>query len=253
MGYLHMSSITLDSKKKCFGAIKRSIRKESRYSWQFLSKQGYCSDKFVLSDPVDVDFVNLDTFGLTKHRIKKNKRNGLPSLNEKYSQSRQTSTYTYEGLTRRIYDILKLFNPQLTCEKKINYIKPPQVIREGAKKTVFVNFEDICIALNRGLDNIKQFILAELGVFGSIDSSQRLLVKGRFEPRVFENLLRQYMIEYVVCESCKSFNTSLIRNQITRSMMVKCNRCGASKTVLAVKKGYQARTISRRVERAISM
>merc|ERR1712124_129459 len=219
MGYLHMSSITLDSKKKCFGAIKRSIRKESRYSWQFLSKQGYCSDKFVLSDPVDVDFVNLDTFGLTKHRIKKNKRNGLPSLNEKYSQSRQTSTYTYEGLTRRIYDILKLFNPQLTCEKKINYIKPPQVIREGAKKTVFVNFEDICIALNRGFDNI----------------------------------LRQYMIEYVVCESCKSFNTSLIRNQITRSMMVKCNRCGASKTVLAVKKGYQARTISRRVERAISM
>jgi translation initiation factor 2 subunit 2 len=105
--------------------------------------------------------------------------------------------------------------------------------------------------MNRRPDHVKQFILAELGAFGSVDGSKRLLIKGRFQHRAFENLLRRYIVEYVLCELCKSVNTSLYRNQSARSLVVKCHRCGASKTVLNVKKGYQARTTSRRAERDI--
>lgn len=37
----------------------------------------------------------------------------------------------------------------------------------------------------------QQFLLAELGTSGSLDGTQRLIVKGRFLPKVFETVLRR--------------------------------------------------------------
>jgi hypothetical protein len=37
------------------------------------------------------------------------------------------------------------------------------------------------------------FLLAELGTSGSLDGQQRLVVKGRFAPKVFEGILRRYV------------------------------------------------------------
>jgi translation initiation factor 2 subunit 2 len=68
--------------------------------------------------------------------------------------------------------------------KKTNFIAPPQVSREGTKKTVFANFEELCISMNRNTTHVQQFILAELGVFGSQDGGKRLIIRGRFQPIV---------------------------------------------------------------------
>ena len=38
----------------------------------------------------------------------------------------------------------------------------------------------------------QQFLLAELGTSGSLDGTQRLIVKGRFLPKVFETVLRRW-------------------------------------------------------------
>jgi translation initiation factor 2 subunit 2 len=54
----------------------------------------------------------------------------------------------------------------------------------GTKKTVWSNFNEICKTLNRSPDHVFQFMMAELGTEGSIDGSERLVIKGKFVPKV---------------------------------------------------------------------
>ena len=56
------------------------------------------------------------------------------------------------------------------------------------------------------------FFPQELGTSGNLDGQQRLIVKGRFLPKGFENVIRRYMNEYVLCASCKSPDTLLDRD-----------------------------------------
>lgn len=70
-----------------------------------------------------------------------------------------------------------------------------QVAREGTKKTVFTNYMELCKAMNRQPEHVQMFLLAELGTSGSLDGQQRLVVKGRFQPKAFEGVLRRYVNE----------------------------------------------------------
>ena len=70
-----------------------------------------------------------------------------------------------------------------------------QVAREGTKKTVFTNFMELCKAMNRQLEHVQLFLLAELGTSGNLDGQSRLIVKGRFLPKAFEGVLRRYVNE----------------------------------------------------------
>ena len=72
-----------------------------------------------------------------------------------------------------------------------------QVAREGTKKTVFTNYMELCKAMNRQPEHVQLFLLAELGTSGSLDGQSRLIVKGRFQPKAFEGVLRRYVNEYV--------------------------------------------------------
>ena len=52
--------------------------------------------------------------------------------------------YTYDELLQRVYNVIKEKNPDSTMgEKKKFVMRPPQVVKVGAKKTAFVNFTEI--------------------------------------------------------------------------------------------------------------
>ena len=70
-----------------------------------------------------------------------------------------------------------------------------QVAREGTKKTVFTNYLELCKAMNRPVEHVQLFLMAELGTSGSLDGQQRLICKGRFQPKAFEGVLRRYANE----------------------------------------------------------
>lgn len=154
--------------------------------------------------------------------------------------------YKYEELLDRVFGILRQHNPSLTGRASRTLLKPPQVAREGTKKTVFTNFPELCRAMNRGQEHCMAFLLAELGTSGNLDGQQRLIVKGRFLPKGFENVIRRYMNEYVLCASCKSPDTLLDRDAGTRIMFLRCQQCGASRTVAPIKAGFVARTTRRK-------
>lgn len=153
--------------------------------------------------------------------------------------------YVYEELLDRVFGILKEKNPELTGERKRTVLKPPQVAREGTKKTVFTNFMDLCKAMNRQHEHVAAYLLAELGTSGSLDGQQRLVIKGRFLPKAFETVLRRYVNEYVLCPGCKSVDTLLDRDSATRLMHLRCQQCAASRTVQPIKSGFVARVTRR--------
>jgi translation initiation factor 2 subunit 2 len=90
---------------------------------------------------------------------------------------------------------LRAQNPALSGDKKKYTIVPPVVQRDGSKKTMFANVVDICKRMRRQPDHVIQFLFSELGTVGSLDGSQRLIIKGRFQPVQIEKVLRHYIGE----------------------------------------------------------
>lgn len=147
--------------------------------------------------------------------------------------------YIYEELLDRVFNILRENNPELAGEKRRTIMRPPQVLREGTKKTVFVNFMDLCKTMHRQPEHVMAFLLAELGTSGSLDGQQRLVVKGRFAPKNFEGILRRYVNEYVMCSGCKSPDTILSKEN--RLFFLRCEQCGSVRSVAPIKAGFVAR------------
>ncbi|PWA55080.1 eukaryotic translation initiation factor 2 subunit beta [Artemisia annua] len=147
--------------------------------------------------------------------------------------------YLYEELLGRVFHILRENNPELAGDRRRTVMRPPQVLREGTKKTVFVNFMDLCKSMHRQPEHVMTFLLAELGTSGSLDGQQRLVVKGRFAPKNFEGILRRYVNEYVICNGCKSPDTILSKEN--RLFFLRCEKCGSGRSVAQIKAGFVAR------------
>lgn len=148
--------------------------------------------------------------------------------------------YTYQELLGRIFRTLRLQNPALSGEKKKYTMVPPVVQRDGSKKTVFANVLEICKRMHRQPDHVIQYLFTELGTVGSVDGSQRLVIRGRFQPKQIENVLRRYIVEYVTCKTCRSPNTLLTKEN--RIYFMTCEACGSQRSVSAIKTGFQAQT-----------
>ncbi|KAK5075604.1 translation initiation factor eIF-2 beta subunit [Lithohypha guttulata] len=97
----------------------------------------------------------------------------------------------YPLLLDRFFNLLNHFNPGILDGGSKSYkIPPPQCLREGNKKTIFANISDICKRMKRNDEHVIQFLFAELGTSGSVDGSKRLVIKGRFQQKQIENVLR---------------------------------------------------------------
>lgn len=156
--------------------------------------------------------------------------------------------YSYQELLGRVFKTLRSQNPALSGEKKKFTMVPPQVARDGSKKTVFANVVDICKRMRRQPEHVIQFLFAELGTIGSVDGTQRLVIRGRFQPKQIENVLRRYITEYVICKTCKRPETLLSKKD--RIFFVTCEKCGSQRSVSAIKSGFQAQTGKRSKIRA---
>lgn len=140
-------------------------------------------------------------------------------------------------------------NPDMiTGEKRKFVMKPPQVNRIGTKKTSFSNFADICKLLRRQEKHLLNFLLVELGTTGSLDINKQLTIKGKFQQKQIESVLRSYIKEYVTCHTCRSPDTNLVKEE--RLFFLKCEACGATCSVSSIKSGFQAQVGKRAAVRA---
>uniref|UniRef100_H2LEP3 Eukaryotic translation initiation factor 2 subunit 2 n=1 Tax=Oryzias latipes TaxID=8090 RepID=H2LEP3_ORYLA len=160
--------------------------------------------------------------------------------------------YTYDELLNRVFNIMREKNPDMVAGEKRKFVmKPPQVVRVGTKKTSFVNFTDICKLLVSGkhkLSVIFFFFGTNSLCLGSIDGNNQLVIKGRFQQKQIENVLRRYIKEYVTCHTCRSPETILQKD--TRLYFLQCETCHSRCSVASIKAGFQAVTSKRAQLRA---
>jgi translation initiation factor 2 subunit 2 len=108
-----------------------------------------------------------------------------------------TAPISYDLLLKRFFKLVNEYNPDILSSGSKSYkIPPPQCLREGNKKTIFANIAEICKRMKRSEEHVTQFLFAELGTSGSVDGSKRLVIKGRFQQKQIENVLRRYIGMY---------------------------------------------------------
>ncbi|KAA1122715.1 hypothetical protein PGTUg99_005704 [Puccinia graminis f. sp. tritici] len=158
--------------------------------------------------------------------------------------------YTYDELLGRFYQALYLSHPSLSGggAKKRYTLAPPSVHREGNKRSIWANVAEICKKMHRQPEHVIQFLFAELGTSGSVDGNGNLVIKGRFQQKQIENVLRRYIVEYVTCKTCKSPDTLLEKDN--RLYFVTCESCGSKRSVSAIKTGFSAQIGKRKSQRA---
>ncbi|KAL2115653.1 hypothetical protein VTJ04DRAFT_9908 [Mycothermus thermophilus] len=162
----------------------------------------------------------------------------------------ETRTIAYAPLLTRFFTLLAQKNPDHAIGGTRSYkIPPPQCLREGNKKTIFANLPEICKRMKRAEEHVTAYLFAELGTSGSVDGSRRLVIKGRFQQKQIENVLRTYIIEYVTCKTCRSPNTELSKGE-NRLYFITCNSCGSRRSVQAIKTGFSAQVGKRRKMKA---
>ncbi|KAM8708809.1 hypothetical protein ACLKA7_015733 [Drosophila subpalustris] len=220
----------------------------------------------VAAEDPEEEEINLDMdFSMAKKK-KKSKKKDLDELfadklddersEDKENVEDNSSTwfgsdrdYTYDELLKRVFEIILDKNPDMAAGRKPKFVmRPPQVLRVGTKKTSFANFMDIAKTLHRLPKHLLDFLLAELGTSGSMDGNQQLIIKGRFQPKQIENVLRRYIKEYVTCHTCRSPETILQKD--TRLFFLQCESCGSRCSVASIKSGFQAVTGKRAAIRA---
>jgi translation initiation factor 2 subunit 2 len=109
-------------------------------------------------------------------------------------QHDETKPIGYELLLHRFFSLLAQKNPDHASSGSRSYkIPPPQCLREGNKKTIFANLNEICKRMKRTDEHVTSYLFAELGTSGSVDGSRRLVIKGRFQQKQIENVLRRYI------------------------------------------------------------
>jgi len=204
------------------------------------------------------DDLDLESFGDKKKKKKKKKTKGLDELiDDEEDKAAEDDNpwmdsdrdYSYEELLQRVFGIMKDKNPEMVAgEKKKFVMRPPQVVRVGTKKTAFANFSEIAKMLHRQPKHLLAFLFAELGTSGAVDGSNQLIMKGRFQQKHIENVLRRYIKEYVTCHTCRSPDTIL--NKETRLFFLQCMTCHSSCSVQTIKTGFQAVTGKRSAIRA---
>ncbi len=117
-----------------------------------------------------------------------------------------TAPISYGLLLNRFYTLLHSHHPDLASSGTKSYkIPPPQCLREGNKKTIFANISDICKRMKRSDEHVTQFLFAELGTSGSVDGNRRLVIRGRFQQKQIENVLRRYISMF-----CPSLSDSIL-------------------------------------------
>jgi len=207
------------------------------------------------------DDLDLGSFGLKKKKSKKGKKKDLEDVLQDEEDEKENDPgtthgyensdrdYSYDELLQRVFNIMRDKNPEMVAgEKKKFVMRPPQVVRVGTKKTAFANFTEIAKMLHRQPKHLLAFLFAELGTSGAIDGSNQLIMKGRFQQKHIENVLRRYIKEYVTCHTCRSPDTIL--NKETRLFFLHCMTCNSSCSVQTIKTGFQAVTGKRSAIRA---
>lgn len=145
------------------------------------------------------------------------------------------SLYTYMFLLKRLYEQARLNNPVMGVHSEPQKLKiPPPILIKVGRKTIWSNFTIITYKMNRKIEHFMSYFLSERGVTGTLQN-KGLAIKPHVTQDQVISIMKKYMNDYILCKECKSTDTFLIKDSITRLTFVECTRCN-SKRYVSMKK-----------------
>lgn len=110
-------------------------------------------------------------------------------------------------------------------------IPPADSFNEGSK-TIIRNFDGLCAKLRRTPAEVSRFLFKELAVPGEIQQGGRLLLHGKFYPKLVNEKITDYCKSQVLCSQCGKPDTHLKAGQSARHVAILvCEACGATNSV----------------------
>lgn len=137
----------------------------------------------------------------------------------------QTSEHHYsiDYLLNRAYDSFNL------DKGKIKLVKPI-FEKKNDRKCYVNNFTEICNAINRDPDDIRQYISKEIHMETSIKENGVLKIDGtakNYNGETIARLIKNYIINFIMCKSCNSCKTTT--KKIDRITYLICEVCRSKK------------------------
>ncbi len=129
----------------------------------------------------------------------------------------------YETLLKKAY--ANVTEPSESVER---FTVPEAKAYIEGKTTVLENFAEIADVVRREQDHLMKFLLGELGTAGKIDGN-RAIFNGKFEPSLINNLIKNYVDDYVICSECGKPDTRLVKDD--RVLLLRCDACGGHRPV----------------------
>lgn len=145
----------------------------------------------------------------------------------------EDSETNYINLLDELYDILDT-NSNVLFDNQATHISSPNIIFSN-KKTIWKNFRKNCDQIQRPELHFERFIQNEYSVVTSINKNGQLLIIGRYPIQMIISSYKKYIKLYVLCATCKSYKTNIIKNINTRINYVNCLNCKTSKPIIKTK------------------
>eukprot|EP01090_Pellita_catalonica_P003835 TRINITY_DN1351_c0_g1_i1.p1 TRINITY_DN1351_c0_g1~~TRINITY_DN1351_c0_g1_i1.p1 ORF type:complete len:201 (+),score=32.20 TRINITY_DN1351_c0_g1_i1:163-765(+) len=171
-----------------------------------------------------------------KKRDKKENTAGAAAVDENAGVPNGEVEYSYSQLLQRAYDQIEEQRKSKPSQKAIK-VPTPLVSRAG-RRTLFVNYPQVCKGLQRDAQHFMTYIAIELGTTCNLDVEGRLVILGSYRHGDLAKIVKSYAEAYVYCNTCRSRDTVLVKEN--RLFFVKCDStlCGSKRAVPALKTGY---------------
>lgn len=135
---------------------------------------------------------------------------------------------SFEEMLTNVYSQLgELNQPQ----RKL--VIPAPIIETSTTNTYWTNIKKILMVIDRPPDHFVEFLNKELktGNWVSESKSDGLVLIGKFKIAQITTVLQDYVKKYVVCNICKSLETTLEKSKELRCYRIECTKCNSSYVV----------------------
>lgn len=102
-----------------------------------------------------------------------------------------------------------------------------QLMVQG-NRTIWQNFQEIIMVLNRPGKEVMKFVAGQLATAGTFEGSTAVF-QGKFTIDMVEEVLNRYINSYVKCPVCSRPDTSIVKEK--QAYYLSCSACGARTSI----------------------
>ncbi len=178
----------------------------------------------------DDELTNLTLIKKKKNKNKNKEKDDKELHNTKIDELDTKPNYSYKELLNKLYEQLGDVN----SSTRGLIISQPIVERMSNNRSLWYNFNQICVSLKRPIKHLFDFVVYELNTQATINKNNQMVIRGNYYSKNIANVLTKYIIHYVQCYVCRSYSTSIMVDKFSRVKILQCENCKCSRVITKI-------------------